>query len=54
MCGTPTGGSGQQEPALCDMEISLSSWKDNVRIHSLDTIVCCLAGTVTAVSVTQQ
>jgi hypothetical protein len=24
-----------------------------VRIHSLDTVVCCLAGTVTAVSVTQ-
>jgi hypothetical protein len=33
---------------------SLHSWEDNVRIHSLDTVVRCLAGTVTAVSVTQQ
>jgi hypothetical protein len=31
---------------------SLHSWEDNVRIHSLDTVVRFLAGTVTAVSVT--
>jgi hypothetical protein len=33
---------------------SLHGWEDNVRIHNLDTAVWCLAGTVTAVSVTQQ
>jgi hypothetical protein len=30
-------------PAPC---CSLHGWEDNMRIHSLDTVVCCLAGTV--------
>jgi hypothetical protein len=33
---------------------SLYGPEDNECIHNLDTVVCCLAGTVTAVSVTQQ
>jgi hypothetical protein len=33
---------------------SLHGWEDSVRIHDPDTIVCRPAGTVTAVSVTQQ
>jgi hypothetical protein len=33
---------------------SLHGWENNVCIHNLDTAVCCVAGTVTAVSVTQQ
>jgi hypothetical protein len=32
----------------------LPGWEDNVRIYNLDVVVCCPAGTVTAVSVTQQ
>jgi hypothetical protein len=40
-------------PAPCRC---LHGWEDNVRIFNLDAVVCCLAGTVTAVavSVTQQ
>jgi hypothetical protein len=32
----------------------LHGWEDNVRIYNSDAVVCCLAGTVSAVSVTQQ
>jgi hypothetical protein len=38
-------------PAPCRC---LHGWEDNVRIYNLDVVVCCPAGTVTAVSVTQQ
>jgi hypothetical protein len=38
-------------PAPC---CCLHGWEDNVRIYNLDAVVCCLAGTVTAVNVTQQ
>jgi hypothetical protein len=38
-------------PAPCRY---LHGWEDNVRIYNPDAVVCCLASTVTAVSVTQQ
>jgi hypothetical protein len=38
-------------PAPC---CSLHGWEDSVRIHNPDTVVCCPAGTVTAINVTQQ
>jgi hypothetical protein len=61
-CGTPTGGPGQQEPVLREIWRSSSPaplrsprYREvDVRIYSQDMAVCRLAGTVTAVSVTQQ